>query len=113
MGHDRIPEFEEHWRAFDELIEYTRGLVGDLGTEELGYVDHGQIGVYDVTPHNHRASGINIIAEQWLVVSVGGFGGRWNSTTRTNTASWLAGSSRRQWPEESRSVAPSADHGSR
>lgn len=77
MSHDRAPEFEENWRVFDEAVEYTRGLVGDAGTEELGYVVSGRIGVYDVTPNNPRASAISIIAEQWLIVSVGGFGGRW------------------------------------
>jgi len=77
VGQDRMPAFEEHWRAFDEMIEYTRGLVEDSGTEDLGYVEQGQIGVYDVTPHNLRASAINIIAEQSLIVTVGGFGGRW------------------------------------
>lgn len=77
MGHDRLPELEKQWRMFDEMIEFTRGFVGDFGTEDLGYVVHGRIGVYDVTPHNPRASAISIIAEQWLVVTVGGFGGRW------------------------------------
>ena len=77
VGQDRMPAFEEHWRAFDEMIEYTRGLVKDSGTEDLGYVEQGPIGVYDVTPHNLRASAINIIAEQSLIVTVGGFGGRW------------------------------------
>jgi hypothetical protein len=30
-----------------------------------------------VTPKNPLASGINVIAEQWLIVTVGGLGGRW------------------------------------
>lgn len=77
MNQERIPEFEDHWRAFDAVINYTRGLVGDDATEDLGYVEHGQIGVCDFVPKNPRACGINLIAEQWLIVTVGDVGGRW------------------------------------
>lgn len=77
MSDERASEFEENWIVFDEVVEYTRGLVGQSGTEDLGYLVSGRIGVYDVTPHNPRATAISIIAEQWLIVTVGGFGGRW------------------------------------
>lgn len=74
---ERIPELNEHWRVFDAVVEYARQLVGPDGTEELGYVMNGQIGVCDFTPNNPRARAINIIAEQWLVVTLGDAGGRW------------------------------------
>ena len=73
----RAPEFEEHWRAFDSVLDYARQLVGDSAVEDLGYVMDGRIGVCDFAPSNPRARPINIIAEQWLVVTVGDLGGRW------------------------------------
>ncbi len=74
---ERAPEFELNWRAFDAMIAYTRELVGSDGTGDLEYLVNGRIGVYDVTPNNPRARRINIIAEQWLIVTVGDIGGRW------------------------------------
>ncbi len=77
MSAQRSSEFDENWRVFDDVVAYTRGLVAQAGTEELQYLVSGRIGVYDVTPNNPRATSISIIAEQWLIVTVGGFGGRW------------------------------------
>lgn len=77
MSSERSPQFDENWRVFDEVVAYTRGLVGQAGTEELNYLVSGRIGEYCVTPNNPRAAWISIIAEQWLIVTVGGFGGRW------------------------------------
>lgn len=77
MGQERIPEFEERWRSFEAVVEYTRGLVGDDATDDLGYVMNGRIGVCDFAPNNPNACAINIIAEQWLIVTVGSLGGRW------------------------------------
>lgn len=77
MSQERLSEFEDHWRAFDEVLEYARELVGDSATEALGYVMNGQIGVCDFIPKNPRARGISIVAEQWLILTVGDDGGRW------------------------------------
>jgi hypothetical protein len=75
--HIRVPEFEEHWRVFDDVAEYTRKLVGSNGVMELGYLEGGQIGVFEVVPANPRSCGINVIAEQFFTVTVGAIGGRW------------------------------------
>lgn len=77
MSSERSPLFDENWRVFDEVVAYTRRLVGQAGTEELNYLVSVRIGEYSVTPNNPRATWISIIAEQWLIVTVGGFGGRW------------------------------------
>lgn len=62
---------------FDEVITFTRDLVGSHGTEDLGYIQGGRTGVFDVEPVNPRARRINIIAEQFFIVTVGDDGGRW------------------------------------
>ena len=77
MNQQREPDFEDNWRVFDEVVAYTRDLVGSDGTEDLGYVHSGRIRVYDVEPLNPRARRINVIAEQIFIVTVGDDGGRW------------------------------------
>jgi hypothetical protein len=77
VNEQRDPAFEDNWRVFDEVVAYTRNLVGSDGTEDLGYVHGGRIGVYDVEPLNPRARRINVIAEQFFIVTVGDDGGRW------------------------------------
>jgi hypothetical protein len=73
---EREPEFEESWRVFDSIVAYTRDLVGSDGTDDLGYVHGGRIGVYHVEPANPRARSIDVIAEQFFIVTVGDDGGR-------------------------------------
>jgi hypothetical protein len=71
----RDPLFEDHWRVFDSVVEFTRDLVGENGRFELEYAG-GSIGVFDVTPVNPNARPINVIAEQILIVTIGDEGGR-------------------------------------
>ncbi len=78
VNQQREPDFEYNWRVFDEVVVYTRDLVGSDGTDDLGYVHGGRIGVYDVEPLNPRARSINVVAEQFFVVTVGEDGGRWD-----------------------------------
>jgi hypothetical protein len=73
---ERAPEFDANWKVFDELVAYTRELVGDAGTFDLGYPIES-IGVLQVTPLNPLACPINIISEQFLIVTIGSIGGRW------------------------------------
>jgi hypothetical protein len=77
VDQERGRAFEDNWRVFDEVIAFTRDLVGSDGTEDLGYVHGGRIGVFDVEPVNPRARRINVIAEQFFIVTVGDDGGRW------------------------------------
>jgi hypothetical protein len=80
MDEERAPQFEGNWRVFDEVVAYTKGLVGSAGTFDLGYFENGQIGVFDVEPINPLARSINVIAEQFFIVTVGDNGGRWEMT---------------------------------
>jgi hypothetical protein len=77
MGQERAPQFEDNWRVFDEVVAYTKELVGTAGTFDLGYVENGEIGIFDVAPGNPLARGINVIADHFLIVTVGSNGGRW------------------------------------
>jgi hypothetical protein len=77
VNEEREPDFEENWRVSDAVVAYTRDLVGSDGTHDLGYVQGGRIGIYDVEPTNPRARPINVIAEQFFIVTVGDDGGRW------------------------------------
>jgi hypothetical protein len=52
VDQEREPAFEDNWRVFDAVIAYTRDLVGPNGTEDLGYIHGGRIGVFDVEPVN-------------------------------------------------------------
>jgi len=72
----RDPEFDAEWRAFDAIIASTRALVGDTASLEVGYLHGGRIGYCEVEPRNPRARAISLIAEQWLIVTVGDNGGR-------------------------------------
>lgn len=77
MDQEREPDFADNWQVFDEVVAYTRDLVGSDGIYELGYVHNGRIGVFDVEPVNPRARHINVISEQFFIVTVGDDGGRW------------------------------------
>jgi hypothetical protein len=77
MTQVRDPRFDEHWRAFDDVIEFARQLVADDADIDVDYLDDGLIGVAQMTPSNPRARAVNLIAAQWLIVTIGDHGGRW------------------------------------
>ena len=77
MDQGRSSQFDDNWRVFDDVVASTTELVGSTATYDLGYVHDGRIGVFDVVPRNPRARRINVIAEQFFIVTVGDDGGRW------------------------------------
>jgi hypothetical protein len=77
MSAERAAQFEDNWRVFDEVVAYTKELAGTAATYDLGYVENGQIGIFDVEPINPLARRINVIAEYFFIVTVGDNGGRW------------------------------------
>lgn len=76
MSSDRDPEFESEWRAFDMLVDHARDLVGAAASVEVASLYEGRVGVCEIVPRNPRARPISLTAEQWLIVEVGGPGGR-------------------------------------
>ena len=77
MSPHRSSQFDDNWRVFDDVVGYTKELVGSDGTFDLGYLSNGRIGTFDVEPNNPLARRINVIAEQFFIVTVGDNGGRW------------------------------------
>ena len=74
MSDERAPEFLEQWRVFDAMVDYSRELIGPAATYDVE--EGGAIGLLYITPSNPRARAINVITEQWLIVTVGPNGGR-------------------------------------
>lgn len=84
MAEETHPEDAgERRRRLDELEAHLRSRVGDratVDTEDFWPTEHnGPAGVRTVvaTPRRTGAVPISIVQEQWLVVSVGRIGGRW------------------------------------
>lgn len=51
--------------------------MGADGTDEVSSLVNGRVRVYWAAPRNPRARPISIIAESWLVLTLGDHGGRW------------------------------------
>lgn len=68
----------EAGETLDALTEFARGRARDAATYKRSRLVEYPIAVLDIKPIDKRACPINIIAEQFLVVTVGSIGGQWS-----------------------------------
>lgn len=68
---------ERRRRAFGALAAELTDYVADSASVSIDSVSQGQIMTMSVEPRNKDSRPISLIAEQWLVLTVGNNGGRW------------------------------------
>ncbi len=63
--------------TLDSLTEFARSLAGNAASYERTTIAEHPIAVVDIDPVEKHSCPINIIGEQFLIVTVGSVGGRW------------------------------------
>lgn len=67
----------ERVAAIEVLTRFAEHEVGDCATITAGEATGRDIPTLDVEPVNPRSRAVFVIAEQWLIVTLGQVGGRW------------------------------------